>query len=111
MTCKCPTCGTELANADRPLISLETNKLMAGGEIIQLQPMEAEIVSVLVEAMPRPVGHERLIMRLWGGSEIDSARDSVGVRICHLRKKIAPAGLQIKTHWGRGYALEYRSAA
>lgn len=111
MTCKCPTCGTDLANADRPYISLETNTLMAGAEVVKLAPMEAEIVSILSEAMPRVVPHEKLIMRLWGGDEIEWARDSVGVRICKLRKKLAPAGLAIKTHWGRGYALEYRSAA
>jgi DNA-binding response OmpR family regulator len=111
MSAKCPCCGGDVSKADKPLISLDTNKLMAGGEVLKLAPMEAEIIAVLVEAMPRPVDHERLIAKLWGGNPISAPQDSIGVRISHLRKKIAPTGLQIKTHWGRGYALEYRDAA
>lgn len=108
---KCPCCGSDVSKADRPLISLDTNKLMAGGEVLTLAPMEAEIIAILVDAMPQPVNHERMISKLWGGNPIEFPRDSIGVRICSLRKKLASAGLQIKTHWGRGYALEYRRAA
>lgn len=111
MTAKCPCCGSDISQTDRPLVSLETNRIMAGGEILHLPPMETEILAVLAEAMPRPVDYGRLIARLWGGNPIDYPRDSINVRISKLRRKIEPLGLAIKTHWGRGYALEYKQRA
>ncbi len=33
------------------------------------------------------------------------------VKICHLRKKLKPRGVEIKTVWGEGYELTPESAA
>lgn len=109
MTCKCPTCGTDLANADRPLVSLQTNKIMSGGEIIQLSPREAEIAHILVEAMPLPVATERMLGRLYGGRPTDSAYDAFKVYIHTLRKKIAQTNLVIETLHRHGHAMTYRT--
>lgn len=103
----CPCCGSDLSKADRPLISLDTNKLMAGAEIVKLTRREAEIMSVLIEAMPAPINNERMIARIWGGDPVEDAYDCIKVHICKLRKKIGIAGLAIRTVWGAGHALEY----
>lgn len=111
MSHKCPCCGSDLANADRPLISLATNRLMAGGEIIQLTKTEAELVSVLTNAMPLGVDRERIFANLWGANPIEDPHRSLQVYVHKLRKKLKPAGLGIRTMWGTGYALEYRKAS
>jgi DNA-binding response OmpR family regulator len=108
---KCPCCNTELANADRPLVSLETNKLMAGGEIIRLTPREAEIASILVDAMPMPAERERIFSKLYGGVPTEAPEKMLEVYVWRLRKKLAPAGLSIRTVWGTGYAMEYAKQA
>jgi DNA-binding response OmpR family regulator len=108
---KCPCCGGDLSGADRPYISLETNTLMAGGEVINLPPTEAELVYVLVNAMPMPADVERIIAKLWGANPIDDPINTLHVYIYKLRKKLKIAGLSIRNVWGVGYALEYTKAA
>lgn len=104
---KCPCCGSDLEKVDRPLISLETNKLLAGAEIVRLTRREAEIMSLLIDRMPVVVPNEMMIRKLWGVAEPDDAYDTVKVYICRLRKKIATCGLRLRTVWGEGHVLEY----
>ena len=35
----------------------------------------------------------------------------IDVLVCKIRKKLKPYGIDIKTHWGRGYYLPPRSGA
>lgn len=104
---KCPCCGSDLAKADKPLVSLDTNRLLTGGEIIQLMPREAEMMAILADAMPLIVDHERFISRLWGDISTENAMHTLKVHICRLRRKIIPYGLGIETHHSRGYSLKY----
>jgi DNA-binding response OmpR family regulator len=84
--------------------------MMAGAEIIQLSPTQAEIIYSLAEAMPLPLAHERLFAKLWGQNPIDNPEVTLRVIVTKLRKKIKPAGMNIKSVWGVGYALEYGGA-
>lgn len=108
---KCPCCGSDVTDSPRPIVSLDTNKLLASGEIIRLTPREAELMSVLVSAMPLPVDTERLIGRMYGATPVDDAYDTLKVYVCRLRKKLSPTTLELRTIWGRGLALAYRGAA
>lgn len=107
---KCPCCGSDVSGHIRPLVSLDTNKLMAGAEIIKLAPREAEFMSALVAAMPMPLRHERIISIVYGAQDLGAPEKSIQVYICKLRKKIKKTGLSIRTVWGTGYALEYAGA-
>lgn len=108
---KCPCCNSDLTNHTRPLVSLQTNKLLAGGEIVQLTAREAEMLYIIAEAMPLMVPYERIIERIYGAVPTDDASDTIKVYACRLRSKIASTGLKLRTIWGEGYALEYGSAA
>lgn len=108
---KCPCCGSDIENADRPIISLDTNKLLAGAEVIKLSKREAEFMYALIGAMPMPLRRERIVANVFGAQELEDPEKSVHVYICKLRKKIKKAGLSIRTVWGTGYALEYARAA
>jgi len=88
---------------------LDTNKLLASGEVIKLTPREAELMSLLVSAMPLPVDNERLIGRMYGATPVDDAYDTLKVYVCRLRKKLAVTNLELRTVWGRGLALAYRN--
>jgi DNA-binding response OmpR family regulator len=108
---KCPCCGGNIANRDKPLISLDTNRLMCGGEIYQLSAREAEIISILVDSMPLPVHTDRIISRLYGGQSTEAAYNTLKVFIFKLRQKIQDSTIKIVTIHGRGHALEYKRAA
>lgn len=104
---KCPCCGTDFSEADRPLVSLDTNRIMAGGEIVQLSPTEAEFASILLKAMPLGVERERIIARLWGAAPINDPEKALHVYATKLRKRLKPIGVGIRSIWGIGYAMEY----
>ncbi|MDX2235594.1 MAG: GcrA family cell cycle regulator [Hyphomonadaceae bacterium] len=70
-----------------------------------LRPAEAAAMGVLVA---RP----RLTVALWLAARADCA-DGPGdpgrllsVHVCVLRRRLAPFGIEIKTLWGEGYALD-----
>lgn len=108
---KCPCCGGNIAERDKPLISLDTNRLMCGGEIYQLSSREAEVIHILVNAMPLPVHSERIITQLYGGRSTEAAYNTLKVFIHNLRLKIQDSTVKIVTIHDRGHALEYKRAA
>ncbi len=70
-----------------------------------LTPKEAKLLSALASRMV--CSKEFLHLTLYGldpsgGAEIKI----VDVFICKIRKKISPAGINIVTQWGSGYALD-----
>lgn len=106
---KCPCCGSE-TESDKPLLDLNTGRLMTNAEVIYLAPRQAELLEILIRRMPAAVSNEHIMQQLFGALQPDDAYDSVKVHVCHLRKKIKDTNLVIKTHWGRGHSLEYRVA-
>lgn len=54
-------------------------------------------------------GEEALRFASCHGNATD--RDVVKVRVCGMRKKLKPFGIEIKTVWGEGYILPAVSAA
>jgi two-component system OmpR family response regulator len=103
---KCPCCGTEMESKGKPVVCLNTNKLSVAGTTIQLTGRQAEVISLLVEAMPAPVSHERMIARVYGADPILDADATLKQYVSQIRKKVACFGLQIRTIHGSGYALE-----
>ena len=70
----------------------------------KLTPSQARILNLLLEK--GFVKYETLIEALYHDrDEPDAAGDVLKVSMCHLRRKLAPYGAKIITHWGLGYEL------
>lgn len=104
MSC-CPTCGQALATSGL-LVDLAQNRVSHKGQMASLVPSEAEILTVLLRAAPRPVNAELLANALWGALADQRSSNVISVHVCRLRKKLAPLDIHIETHWGRGYSLQ-----
>lgn len=91
MTSACPCCGQPLTKAFNSM-----DALMLG----QLAPIELTILRVLASYPGAWATTARLLEAIYGhrsdGGPI-SARQSLIVRICHLRKKMKPFGLDIES--------------
>jgi two-component system cell cycle response regulator CtrA len=102
----------ELDEAKERIRQLENElKAKIGSEmtfppVMRLTGLETTILSVL---MLNPIASHRRI-----SSAIIQSRHErkdvpsdlmVKVKICHLRKKLAPFGVTIETLWGRGYMM------
>ena len=81
--------------------------MIAGDVAVGLPPKVAEIANILVEAMPQLVTKERIMAQLY---LLDEAEIKIiDVFICHLRRAIEGMPLEIRTEWGKGYRMIYRS--
>lgn len=80
-------------------VDLASNQVTAPWVIgaVHLTPREAEVLTILC-TIPGPVPIGRIIARVYGDQEPDHGRKAVHVYVYHLRKKIAPMGLIIRTH-------------
>lgn len=105
MTEPCPTCGAPLPQDGRVRVDLGRNVVVIGSTAVQLLPRQAEVLSVLVEAMPRTLTRGYMIERIYGFSDPPSEK-CVEVYVYQIRKKLRGKRLQIKTVWGRGYRAE-----
>jgi DNA-binding response OmpR family regulator len=104
---KCPACGQEMHGADEIVVSLDDDTIMFRGTTVRVPGRKAEILSALVDAMPRTATRDYLVQRVWGITEQEATEKNLDVHICKIRRSL-PAGLRIKTVVGRGYRLEIR---
>ena len=98
----CPHCGAWMATGWVTGHGIEIsvrNGLTRrdGGKWVELSPNEATILAEAVLAYPDTVSEERLLRSLYGhvDNEPEQVRNSTGVMMCRLRKKIEPLGLRI----------------
>lgn len=78
-----------------------------------LSPHQKAIVAALYR-IPGISRHETLIVALYeerGWDEPDAARQTLGVQICHVRRKLRRDGCGVITHWGEGYSLDAAARA
>lgn len=106
----CPTCGQGLA-ANELLIDLGVNRVAYDGAVAELQPAEAELLVTLFRHAPGLATKEVIAVALWGVLSPDRSRHCIPVHVYGLRKKLAPLGIRIETHWGRGYSLQCPAGA
>jgi|HubBroStandDraft_6_1064221.scaffolds.fasta_scaffold1252474_2 two-component system cell cycle response regulator CtrA len=68
----------------------------------RLTGREAQVFGLLMRHSVCP--RERIFAAIWGyDSEVDGK--IVDVTVCHLRRKLRPLGLEIRTEYGVGYFL------
>ena len=101
MAC-CPTCG----QAVPPLQIFIDNKYVVRGEAsVRLNAQEMVVLKLLINASPHSMTKDRFIMAIYDDSEPEHPVSALRGIVCHLRRKIAPMGLEIRTHCGTGYSL------
>ena len=82
----------------------EEGFLRFGPHRLHLPPVEARLVRALLERFGAVVGAARLTRAGWPDSA--PTRGMLDVRIHRLRRRLAPAGLSIRTVRQRGWMLE-----
>ena len=102
----CPCCGQTLTRRALPRVDLDANVLLYDNRAIHLPAGLAETLFVLFKHQPGVVSREQLLIGVYGFQDgPQSEAKIIDVYVHKLRALIRPAGLQINTHWGRGYSL------
>lgn len=89
-------------------INSENRMVKKAGEPIELQPMEVDMLLMLVKNKNMTVSREQLLEEIWGYDFIGESR-VVDVKISSIRKKL-DLSHEIKTISKLGYRLEERLA-
>lgn len=100
----CPCCGRPLP--DLPdLIVDPAGFLVRNGRFARLTWQEFTLFEAMRNRPGRVRSKEQLLAALYAlrhDGEVPEIK-IIDVFICHLRKKLAPLGLEIQTLWGHGY--------
>jgi DNA-binding response OmpR family regulator len=96
---------SNLLSLGRLRFNTDTKELHSDGERLALSPREAALLELLMSSHGSAVPKARIIsaMSSW---ESNFSANSVEIYILKLRRKLAPAGVNIVTLRGVGYALE-----
>jgi DNA-binding response OmpR family regulator len=101
----CPCCGQVIPDdGNRASVSLETNTVTFRGLATRLEPLQAEILSVIAEQAPRYITVDALMRRVFGILEQDGSIKGLHVAVSRMRKKIEPMGLRLINARSRGAA-------
>jgi DNA-binding response OmpR family regulator len=77
------------------------------GTEVSLTPTEFRMLAFLVANEGRVLGHDELLMEVWG--DRSRGRDAVKLYVSYLRRRLAPAGLDpVETVRGIGYRYQPR---
>ena len=100
---RCPLCGS-LFTQPNLVVNLDTNCIIFGTRAVRAAPKHCEVVSVLLEAMPRTVEYQFMISRVWGANS-DVAPKTVHTTVCFARRMLEKLGWTIKAEHKIGYRL------
>lgn len=87
-------------------LDAENRTLTCTGELIDLPPLEFDVLAVLMKNKNRTVSRERILNEIWGEDYFGDIR-TVDVRVANLRKKLNLSEA-IRTISKAGYRLEER---
>jgi two-component system, OmpR family, response regulator len=76
------------------------------GRTLPLSLHETGVLEVLLHRFGRVVSKEQLVEQLYSYDK-GVSHNAIEVYVHRLRKKIAGAGVTVRTHYGQGYALDY----
>ena len=85
-------------------VDVENRSVTKDGEIVELPPLEFDVLTVLIKNKNRTVTREHILNEIWGEDYFGDVR-TVDVRIANLRKKLG-LGDMIRTISKAGYRLE-----
>lgn len=87
-------------------VDVENRSVTKDGEVVELPPLELDVLTVLIKNKNRTVTREQILNEIWGEDYFGDMR-TVDVRIANLRKKLS-LGDAIRTISKAGYRLEER---
>ena len=87
----------------RPMLDPD-GVLRAGDDWVSLPPVEARLMSALLDRFGAVVSRDQLARAGWPAGA--PGRNALDVHMLRLRRRIAPLSLVIKTVRSRGYLLE-----
>ncbi|HXF65966.1 MAG TPA: response regulator transcription factor [Burkholderiales bacterium] len=76
------------------------------GRTLPLSAHEAGVLEILMRRFGRVVSKEQLVEQLYSYDR-EVSHNAIEVYVHRLRKKIAGAGVTVRTLYGRGYLLDY----
>lgn len=77
------------------------------GKVLPLSGREVSVLALLLQEFGRVVSKDQIIARIYCGNELPGP-NAVEVFIHRLRKKLAPAPVEVRTFHGIGYLLDHR---
>lgn len=77
------------------------------GGPLQLSLHEAGVLEVLLRRFGRVVSKEQMVEQLYSYDK-EVSHNAIEVYIHRLRRKLTGAGLEVSTHYGRGYQIDYK---
>ena len=77
-----------------------------GGRAVELSTHETGVLEVLLHRFGRVVSKEQLVEQLYNFDH-EVSQNAIEVYVHRVRKKISGAGVSVRTHYGRGYRLDY----
>ena len=78
------------------------------GRPLQLSVHEAGVLEVLLRRFGRVVSKEQLVEQLYSYDK-EVSHNAIEVYVHRLRKKLADSGVEVHTHYGRGYVIDHSS--
>ena len=85
-----------------------TRMASIGGRPLTLSAHETGVLEVLVNRFGRVVSKEQLVEQVYSYDK-EVSHNAIEVYVHRLRKKIAGAGVTVRTLYGQGYLLDYVS--
>ena len=76
------------------------------GRTVDLSSHETGVLEVLLHRFGRVVSKEQLVEQLYNFDH-EVSTNAIEVYVHRVRKKIDGAGISVRTHYGRGYRLDY----
>jgi DNA-binding response OmpR family regulator len=108
----CPVCGSEIKDPESLLIDIDGGYIALGNRIATLTRGEMKTFSALWRKRPLVVSREALLSATAGVTGDDEREIKIiDVYITHIRKKLKPLGIGVRTAWGTGYRIEIMEAA
>jgi two-component system OmpR family response regulator len=91
-------------------LSFDTTNRTASvrGGAVPLSLHEVGVLEVLLKRFGRVVSKEQLVEQLYSYDR-EVSHNAIEVYVHRLRKKIAGAGISVRTLYGRGYILDYET--
>ena len=107
----CPCCSRAV-DSKTNLISFDWGRgqVFKGGMQVQLTPMEADLLKILLDSWPETVSKKKILLGLYGGNYRDKVfSDNAGVLMVRLRQKLKTFDIGVQNINRRGWWLVKQS--
>ncbi len=110
----CPCCNSEIiSKVESVCFDYWKGRVFQGDKQVWLQPMEADLLKILLDNWPKLCSKEKLLVGLWGGNYSEKinliSSDNTGVCLSTLRSKLKIFHIKIQNVSSRGWWLVKQS--